>query len=95
MVLPWGSKTVSLNLGWPSGVISLSHVALPFPPDDPLYGQEPPENGDEMYLGQMALKGERGLLKISYDWLFRLRHNPFYDFFEKRALAWIDSADGR
>ena len=31
-----------LNLAWPDGVISLSHVALPIPPDDPLYGQRPP-----------------------------------------------------
>ena len=23
---------------WPTGVFSLSHVALPFPPDDPIYG---------------------------------------------------------
>jgi hypothetical protein len=85
------SKTVPLNLAWPSGVISLSHVALPFPPDDPLYGQEPPENEDEMYLGHMALKGERGLLKISYDWLFRLRHNPFYDFLENRTIEWLEN----
>lgn len=36
------SETEHLNLAWPTGVISLSHVALPFPPDDPLYGQRPP-----------------------------------------------------
>ena len=89
------SETVPLNLAWPSGVISLSHVALPFPPDDPLYGQRPPDDPDAMYLGQMAIKGERGLLKISYDWLFRLRHNPFYDYLESRALAWVDSANDK
>ena len=27
-----------LGLAWPDGVYSLSHVALPFPPDDALYG---------------------------------------------------------
>ena len=36
------SRTEPLNLSWPRGMISLSHVALPFPPDDPLYGQRPP-----------------------------------------------------
>lgn len=79
-----------LNLNWPRGVISLSHVALPFPPDDPLYGQHPPRNGDLIFLGQMAIQGERGLLKLPGDWLLRLRHNPFYAFLEKRLLQWVD-----
>jgi alpha-beta hydrolase superfamily lysophospholipase len=87
------SEVEALNLAWPAGVISLSHVALPFPPDDPLYGQRPPDNEDVLFLGQMALQGERGLLKISYDWLVRLRHNPFYDFLERRTLVWIDNAN--
>jgi hypothetical protein len=34
--------TEYLDLSWPRGVVSLSHVALPIPPDDPLYGQHPP-----------------------------------------------------
>ncbi|UCD68981.1 MAG: alpha/beta fold hydrolase, partial [Betaproteobacteria bacterium] len=28
----------SLDLAWPIGVFALSHVAIPFPPDDPIYG---------------------------------------------------------
>ncbi|MBT8332978.1 MAG: alpha/beta hydrolase, partial [Deltaproteobacteria bacterium] len=51
-----------LNHRWPEGVISLSHVALPFPPDDPLYGSKPPSEGSIAFLGQMAIKGERDLL---------------------------------
>jgi alpha-beta hydrolase superfamily lysophospholipase len=86
------SKTESLSLTWPPGVISLSHVALPFPPDDPLYGQRPPGNKDALFLGQMDLKGEQGLLKIPYSWLVRLRHNPFYSFLETRVLDWVDNA---
>ena len=80
-----------LNLIWPRDVISLSHVALPFPPDDPLYGQQPPKNGDLIFLGQMAIQGERGLLKLPGDWLLRLRHNPFYAFLETRLLQWVDA----
>jgi hypothetical protein len=76
-------------------VISLSHVALPFPPDDPLYGQRPPENDKVLFLGQMAIRGERGLLRISSEWLLRLRFNPFYDFLEGRTLGWVDEANGR
>jgi hypothetical protein len=89
------SETEPLNLAWPIGVISLSHVALPFPPDDPLYGQRPPDNDKILFLGQMAIQGERGLLKISYDWLVRLRHNPFYDYLEGRTLQWVDSVNQR
>jgi hypothetical protein len=84
------SEGVPLNLAWPDGVISLSHIALPFPPDDPLYGQRPPDNEDILFLGQMAVQGERGLLPFPADWLLRLRYNPFYDFLELRTLEWID-----
>ncbi len=73
----------------------MSHVALPIPPDDPLYGQRPPGNDDVLFLGQMAIQGERGLLQFPSDWLMRLRHNPFYTFLEMRALAWIDGARGQ
>jgi hypothetical protein len=81
---------VELGLAWPPGILSLSHVALPIPPEDPLYGAEPPENPDALYLGQHAVRGERGLLKIPESWLFRLRHNPFYAYLEARALGWVD-----
>jgi len=86
------SRTDALDASWPVGVISLSHVALPIPPDDPLYGQRPPDNADVLFLGQMAFQGERGMLRLSSDWLLRLRHNPFYSYLEARTLAWIDAA---
>ena len=88
------SSAEPLDLAWPRGVISLSHVALPFPPDDPLYGQRPPGNGDVLFLGQMAIQGERGLLKLPSDWLLRLRYNPFYDYLERRVLEWVGDARG-
>jgi alpha-beta hydrolase superfamily lysophospholipase len=89
------TTTEPLNLSWPQGVISLSHVALPFPPDDPLYGQGPPGKENVIFLGQMAIQGERGLLKISSDFLMRLRYNPFYAFLETRVLEWLDGASGQ
>ena len=79
-----------LNLVWPRGVISLSHVALPFRPDDPLYGQTPPDDENQLFLGQMAIQGERDLLKIPYSFLIRIRYNPFYDFLEARSLEWFE-----
>jgi alpha-beta hydrolase superfamily lysophospholipase len=89
------SQTEPLHMAWPPGVISLSHVALPIPPDDPLYGQRPPGNEETLFLGQMAIQGERGTLALPAEWLLRLRHNPFYAYLDARALAWIDSAGGR
>lgn len=81
-----------LGMQWPMGVLSLSHVALPFPPDDPLYGQYPPGEKDRLFLGRMAVQGERGLLKLPESWFMRLRHNPFYGYLEKRVHAWVDAA---
>ncbi len=87
-------STEPLGLAWPGGVISLSHVALPFPPDDPLYGRRQPDNEDVLHLGQIEFKGERGLLKLPADWLLRLRHNPFYGFLEARAIEWVTTSKG-
>jgi esterase/lipase len=87
------SPARELRHTWPSGVISLSHVALPFSPDDPLYGQRSPDNQEFLFLGQMAIQGERGLLQIPTDWLLRLRYNPFFDFLQVRTLEWIDTAN--
>jgi alpha-beta hydrolase superfamily lysophospholipase len=84
--------TEPLGVAWPINLISLSHVALPFPPDDPLYGRVEPESEDELYLGQIAVQGERGLLKFSSDMILRLRHNPFYDLLETRAIEWLHDA---
>ena len=92
---PEVSQADPLGLAWPRGVISLSHVALPFPPVDPLYGQLAPLEGDYVFLGDLAFKGERGLLKIPEDWLLRMRYNPFYDYLEDRVLGWVDDAGGR
>ena len=81
-----------LDLAWPRGVVSLSHVALAFPPDDPLYGQQPPADDDLLFLGDLAIKGERGLLKISESWLLRMRYNPFYAYLETRIIKWLEDA---
>jgi hypothetical protein len=74
-------------------MISLSHVALPFPPDDPLYGVRPPETEEKIFLGQIAVQGERGLLKFPESFLLRLRYNPFYAMVETRVLEWLAEAE--
>jgi len=84
--------TEPLGLAWPPSVISLSHVALPIPPDDPLYGQRPPDNTQALFLGQMAIQGERGFFALSSDWLLRMRYNPFYGFLQGTAVGWVKNA---
>ncbi len=89
------TEEAMVNASWPAGVFSLSHVALPFPPDDPLYGRQPPDDERHLFLGQMTVQGERGLLKIPADYFIRLRHNPFYSLLEKRAVDWVIANSGR
>lgn len=86
------SQSEPLDLAWPRGGISLSHVALPFPPDDPLYGQYPQKTRTPFFLGKIAIQGERDLLKIPPKWFLRQRYNPFYAYLETRVLEWIEGA---
>lgn len=78
-----------LDLEWPRGVYSLSHVALPFPPDDPLYGGYPTEPGPGIQLGNISIRGERGALAFTEASLVRLRWNPFYTYLEDLTLAFF------
>jgi hypothetical protein len=69
------------GLAYPKGVFSLSHVALPFPIDDPVYGLEP--NGDETYgieIGRLAGRGERDALIVGLDFFLRMQSNPFFPY---------------
>jgi hypothetical protein len=44
-----------------------------------------------LFLGQQALQGERGVLRIPGNFLPRLRHNPFYEYLESRVLRWVEN----
>ena len=81
-----------LGFAWPRNVVSLSHVAVAFPPDDPLYGQGPPRSQELVFLGDLAFTGERGLLRLPAEWLLRQRFNPFYPYLETRVLQWLQDA---
>lgn len=87
-------STAPLGTSWPAGMISLSHVALPFPPNDPLYGRGPAPSEEIIFLGHLDVRGERNLLRFPADWLMRLRHNPFYDYQEARVLEWVSGPLG-
>jgi alpha-beta hydrolase superfamily lysophospholipase len=78
-----GFEERPLNLAYPPNVFSLSHVALPFPMNDPLYGLEPDEaTRDEsgVNLGVLSARGERGVLLVDQDFLSRLSANPFFPY---------------
>ncbi len=87
-----GEETAT-GLAWPAGLYSLSHVSLPFPPDDEFYGEHRPSPGS-LRLGMIALRGERGLLQISAADQLRLRWNPFYDHLSSRALEFMGFPEG-
>ena len=83
---------VPLGASWPPGVFSLSHVAVPFTPDDPLYGTAEATRATGLPLGSLSARGESGVLRISDGAMLRLRHNPFYEYTENHAVEWLRRA---
>jgi len=80
-----------VGLSWPSNVYSLSHLAIPFPPEDPLYGNGEGATGPGKFLiGTMEPRGEQGLLSIPVAQLLRLRHNPFFGYMKLRIEESIE-----
>ena len=77
-----------LDTRWPKDFISLSHVALPFPLDDEIYGRIPAaaDNGFP-HIGLVQLVGEGGTLVLPPSLQTRARSNPFYDYIEQRINA--------
>ena len=82
--------TRPLGLAWPRDVFSLSHVALPFPLSNPVYGREentaPPQ---VIRLGMLSPRGERAVLSVPSDTLARLTCNPFFPYMGGRIDAWV------
>jgi alpha-beta hydrolase superfamily lysophospholipase len=83
-----------LGLAWPAGVFSLTHVALPFPPDDPLYGSEAVEDGSGLFrLGRLSPRGERAVLIAGADTFMRLSSNPFFPYLATRVRDWANGGE--
>jgi alpha-beta hydrolase superfamily lysophospholipase len=79
-----------LEAEWPRNVFSLSHVALPFPPDDALYGYEAPRDARHVQLGRIEARGENGVLSVPNWLLTRQRSNPFHAYLVERVRGWLD-----
>jgi pimeloyl-ACP methyl ester carboxylesterase len=84
-----GVQTEELGMSWPPGLLSLSHLALPFRVDDPIYGRQGQGWPGMVRLGMPAVQGERGLLRIPADAMLRPRCNPFFGLVERRVLDWV------
>ena len=85
-----------LGLAYPRDIFSLSHVALPFPVDDPLYGAQPtPSENFGVALGSLAAHGEVGVLIVSFDMLARLTWNPFFPYMLARIGEGVGTASTR
>jgi alpha-beta hydrolase superfamily lysophospholipase len=77
-----------LPFSWPEQIYSLSHVAVPFPPTDPVYGIKPKPR--KLYsLGALAPRGERGILSLPVESLMRMSCNPFFPYMEARVVEWV------
>jgi alpha-beta hydrolase superfamily lysophospholipase len=92
-----GAADRPLGLPYPPGIFSLSHLSIPIPMDDPLYGMRPdPRSRNEFgfNLGAMDARGERGALVVDQDFLTRLPSNPFFPYVIERVAEGIEQPSG-
>jgi hypothetical protein len=95
--VPAGSvqpTTRPIGSDWPPNVFSLSHVALPFPPDDPLYGYAAAPGRGHVQLGNIRVHGENGVLAVPAWALTRQRSNPFHGYLLERVDAFLEATGG-
>ncbi len=77
------------GLSWPDGVVSLSHLAVPIPPEDPIYGTKEATVARGLSLGTLSVRAEPSALLISDSLFYRCRNNPFYAFMENHVVDWL------
>jgi alpha-beta hydrolase superfamily lysophospholipase len=83
-------RTRPLGLQYPAEVYSLSHVALPFPVSDGLYGLQPdPAERFGINLGNLTARGELGALVVNPNASLRLLSNPFFSYMLERITDGI------
>jgi len=83
-----GFASTALAMKWPKSVYSLSHVSLPFDPDDRWYGNAA---SPDFKLGTMAPRGETAILTSPIARFMRLRYNPFFDYLAARTLQFCEA----
>ena len=85
-------STRPLAFVYPPDIYSLSHLALPFPTSDSLYGVSPDSTEDfGIRLGALAPRGERRVLIVDLNSLLRVSSNPFFPYLAQRLGEGIPS----
>ncbi|MDE1569858.1 alpha/beta hydrolase [Aquabacter sp. P-9] len=87
------AREAPLGLAFPPEVYSLSHIAVPFPLQDGLYGLQP-EPGDNfgISLGTAAGRGEFSALTIPLIMVMRMSSNPFFPYVLQKVGEGLPSA---
>jgi esterase/lipase len=78
-----------LSYSWPKKLFSLSHLAMPMPENDPLYGSIDAPRSPGIRLGHLAVYGESSILEISPSAILRQRWNPFHEYTKERVLTFL------
>jgi len=76
-------ETGDMDLRWVGFTFSLAHISLPISPENPAYGRG-------TLLGELNIKGEKGIVIVPPDMLVRLRYNEFFDYVERSIEGKID-----
>ena len=83
--------TRPLGLAWQPEMFSLSHIALPFPLDDDVYGRSPRQSTTDLVrLGTLSPRGEKAVLTVPVETLMRVSSNPFFPYLAERLASWTD-----
>jgi len=87
-------RTQPLAINYPAGLYSLSHVAIPFPAEDGLYGSAPEKKNEfGISFGTLSLRGESAVLIVGLDSIMRATSNPFYPYMINRIDHHIGCSD--
>lgn len=80
------------TLEWPETLVSVGHVALPFPADDPAYGMIPGSGRNGIAsIGTWLFRGESGAVTVNLESLTRPRSNPFWTLIDEDVGAAVDA----
>ena len=83
--------TGTTDMVWPEGFYSMSHIAVPFRADDPVYGDGSTADEGERRLvfGNLAPRGEEGVLRLKSAYFLRTRYNPFFSYQAEHLQDWL------
>lgn len=89
--MPNNSQSIrDTGLDWPQDLVSVGHVSLPFPANDPVYGFMPGSGRNGIpSIGSWLFRGESGAISISLGSLTRLRSNPFWPLIDQDIAAFV------